>query len=304
MISIKQLHYARAVGRTLHFKHAAEECNVSPSALSTALNELENHLGMKIFERDTKKVLITPAGKTVLERAEKILVEVEDLQSMATLNQTPLSAPMSVGFIPTIAPFLLPNLLKEINTKHPGFQLMVSEEQSHVLVEKVRCGELDAGILALPYACEGLLTFEFWQEDFYWIARFDNAFADMHEIGREELEKSQLMLLKEGHCLKDHILDACQMSERQAEHGFSATSLTTLVQMVAGGLGTTLVPEMALKQLLNQNHELASVHLNEPGPHRSIAIIMRPNYPRVTSIEALKKLAQDALSPLRKGSFD
>ncbi|KZZ52955.1 hypothetical protein A3760_17500 [Oleiphilus sp. HI0122] len=94
------------------------------------------------------------------------------------------------------------------------------------------------------------------------------------------------------------------MSERQAEHGFSATSLTTLVQMVAGGLGTTLVPEMALKQLLNQNHELASVHLNEPGPHRSIAIIMRPNYPRVTSIEALKKLAQDALSPLRKGSFD
>jgi LysR family transcriptional regulator, hydrogen peroxide-inducible genes activator len=304
MISIKQLTYARAVGRRLHFKRAAEECNVSPSALSTALNELETQLGMKIFERDTKKVLITPAGKIVLERAEKILVEVEDLQSMATLNQAPLSAPMSVGFIPTIAPFLLPNLLKEINIKHPDFQLMVSEEQSHVLVEKVRCGELDAGILALPYPCEGLLTFEFWEEDFYWIARFDNAFAGLHEISSEELEKSQLMLLKEGHCLKDHILDACQMSQRQAEHGFSATSLTTLVQMVAGGLGTTLVPEMALKQLLNQNHELASVHLNEPGPHRRIALIMRPNYPRISSIEALKKLAKDALSPLRTGSFD
>lgn len=299
MISLKQLNYARAVGRTMQFKKAAEGCNVSPSALTTAINELESQIGMKVFERDTKKVLITPAGEEFLAQAEKILIQVEDLQAMGSLNDAPLSAPMSVGFIPTIAPFLLPNLLKKINTKHPNFDLRVIEEQSHVVVDKVRRGEIDAAILALPYPCDGLLTFEFWEEDFYWITQKDNELAGLKEIRSKNVDESKLMLLKEGHCLKDHILDACHLSAWQAEHGFSATSLNTLVQMVAGGLGSTLVPEMALEQLIKQNPDLAAVHLNEPGPHRSIALIIRPNYPRISSIEALKTLCRDALEPLR-----
>ena len=301
MISLKQLRYARAVGKTLHFKKAADECNVSPSALSTALSELELQLGLKVFERDTKKVLVTPSGKLVLERAEKILTDVEDLQAIASLNSAPLTAPMSVGFIPTIAPFLLPHLLAELNQQHPEFSLHVTEEQSHVVVEKVRSGELDAAILALPYPCDGLLTFEFWKEDFYWIARKDNKLAKLSEIKSTSMEESKLMLLKEGHCLKDHILDACHLTKRNSEHGFSATSLTTLVQMVAGGLGTTLVPAMALPQLISQNPDLAAVHLNEPGPHRTIALIMRPNYTRISSIEALKEIATNALSRLDNG---
>ena len=299
MISLKQLNYARAVGRTMQFKRAAEECHVSPSALSTALNELETQIGMKIFERDTKKVLITPAGEKFLDQAEKILIQVEDLQAMASLNASPLSAPMSVGFIPTIAPFLLPKLLKLLKEQHPDFSLRVMEEQSHVVVDKVRRGELDAAILALPYPCEGLLSFEFWQEDFYWITQKDNALADLKEIRSANVDESKLMLLKEGHCLKDHILNACHLASWQAEHGFSATSLNTLVQMVAGGLGSTLVPEMALNQLIKQNPELAAVHLNEAGPHRSIALIIRPNYPRISSIEALKALCISALTQER-----
>lgn len=299
MISLKQLQYALAVEKSLHFKKAAEVCNVSPSALSTALHELESQLNLKIFERDTKRVLVTPAGKSILKRARKIMLEIEDLQADAALNADPLTAPMDIGVIPTIAPFLLPNFLNNLNEHYPDMTLHVSEDRSHALVEKVRNGELDAAILALPYPCEGLLKFEFWQEDFYWVARKDNKLAQLEQIQSEELEESDLLLLKEGHCLKDHILDACHFNKKSAVHGFTATSLNTLVQMVAGGLGTTLVPEMSLHQLMVQNPNLASVHLNEPGPHRTIAFIMRPGYPRVSSIESLRDIAKKSLDTLR-----
>lgn len=296
MISIKQLHYALAVEKTLHFKKAAEACNISQSALSTALNELEKQLGLQIFERDNKKVLVTPVGQEVLNRAREVLLQVEDIQHLADSQKQVLSYPMSIGFIPTISPFLLPKILPALNTHYPSFSLTVVEEQSHVLVDKVRSGEIDTAILALPYPCEGLLSFEFWQEDFYWVAHKDDEHAGQREITSHELEQAKLMLLKEGHCLKDHILEACKLPEQSANHGFGATSLNTLIQMVAGKLGTTLVPEMALDQLIKQNKELRAVHLKEPSPHRRIAFIVRPNYSRVSSIEALMHLFKAQLS--------
>lgn len=295
MISIKQLSYALAVEKTLHFKKAAEACHVSQSALSTALNELEKQLGFQIFERDTKKVLVTPIGKEVLSRARSIMLQVDDLQSLADSQKELLSYPMSIGFIPTISPYLLPKILPTLNEQYPDFRLNVVEEQSHVLVEMVRSGEIDAAILALPYPCDGLLSFEFWQEDFYWVAHKDSEHSNQQEITSHELEQEQLMLLKDGHCLKDHILEACKLPQQSASHSFSATSLTTLIQMVAGKLGTTLVPEMALEALTAQNSSLRSVHLGEPSPHRSIAFIVRPNYTRMPSIEALIEVFKASL---------
>jgi len=296
MISIKQLNYAVAVGRTMQFKRAAEQCNISPSALSTSLNELETQIGMKIFERDTKKVLVTPSGERFLAKAEDILLQLEDLQATAQLNAAPLSAPMTVGFIPTIAPFLLPNLLRLLRDDYPDFALSVVEDQSHVLVEQVRSGAIDAAVLALPYPCEGLLSFEFAQEDFYWITQKSNELASLKEIRSKDMDEAQLMLLKEGHCLKDHVMEVCHIKHWAADHGFSATSLNTLVQMVAGGLGSTLVPKMALPQLVGDNSNLAAVHLDEPSPHRRLALIMRPTYPRISSIEALKEMCAQALA--------
>jgi LysR family hydrogen peroxide-inducible transcriptional activator len=296
MISTKQLTYALAVEKTLHFKKAAEYCNISQSALSTALTALEQQLGLQIFERDNKKVLVTPIGKQVLQQARSIMLQVNDLQQLATGQQSPLSFPMSIGVIPTIAPYLLPKILPELNQQHPDFKLNVVEEQSHVLVEMVRSGEIDSAILALPYPCEGLLTLEFWQEDFYWIALNGEEHSNQAEITSEELAHSKLMLLKDGHCLKDHILDTCRLSEQTANHGFGATSLTTLIQMVLGKMGTTLIPAMALQQLTSQNEQLNAVHLNEPSPHRRIAFIIRPNYTRMKSVEALMKLCTAALT--------
>lgn len=297
MISIKQLSYALAVEKTLHFKKAAELSNISQSALSSALHELEKHLGLQIFERDNKKVLITPVGKQVLDQARNILLQVEDLQHLADSQKTPLSFPMTVGVIPTICPYLLPRVLPLLNQRYPQSQLNIVEDQSHVLVDMVSRGEIDSAILALPFPCEGLLSMEFWQEDFYWVALKGDNHAQQEEISSNELNHCNLMLLKDGHCLKEHILEACKLPEQAANQGFGATSLNTLIQMVLGKLGTTLIPEMAMDQLISQHEDLAAVHLSEPGPHRRIAFILRPNYTRTSSIEALIDICRDALAP-------
>ena len=296
MVSTKQLSYALAVERTLHFKKAAESCSISQSALSTALGELEKQLGLQIFERDNKKVLVTPVGREILNRAQNIMLQVDELQHLANNHQAPLSFPLSVGVIPTIAPYLLPRLFPALDKLAPQAQLTIVEEQSHVLVDRVKRGEIDTAILAMPFPCDGLLSLEFWHEDFYWVALKGEKHTNQTEITSNELMDSKLMLLSEGHCLKDHVLDACSLPEQTANHGFGATSLNTLLQMVLGKLGTTLIPEMALEQLSRQSDSLTAVHLNEPGPHRKIAFIIRPNYTRTACVEMLKKICRQALS--------
>ncbi len=294
MISFKQLYYAVAVEKKLHFKKAADQCKISQSALSTGLTELEKQLGVQIFERDNKKVLVTPIGREILKRAHEVLLQIDEIKHLSDNQKTPLSFPISIGIIPTIAPFLLPKILPAINENFPNAQLTIIEEQSHVLVEQVRLGEIDTAILALPFRCDGLLTLEFWQEDFYWITLKSEITDQRSEITSGELNQQQLMLLKEGHCLKDHVLDVCKLPDT-AQHHFGASSLATLIQMVLGKLGTTLIPEMAIDQLINQNQQLAAIHLDEPSPHRRIAFIVRPNYTRFSSIEALVDICKSVL---------
>jgi len=302
MISIKQLTYALAVEKTLHFKRAAELSNISQSALSTALSALEKQLGLQIFERDNKKVLITPVGTQVLEKARNIILQVEDLQHLADSQRAPFSFPMTVGVIPTICPYLLPGVLPILNQRYPQFRLNIVEDQSQELVDMVSRGEIDMAILALPYPCDGLLSMEFWQEDFYWVALKGAENTQRDEITSNELDHCDLMLLKEGHCLKEHILEACKLPEQAVNKALGAASLNTLIQMVLGELGTTLIPQMALDQMISQHTELAAVHLNEPGPHRRIACVIRPNYTRTSTVEALIEICRQALSTHSKVS--
>ncbi len=295
MISLKQITYILAVEKTLHFRKAAELCSVSQSALSTAITEMEKQLGFQVFERDNKKVLITPIGKLCLEKAHKIKLQMDELTHLGQTLSTPLSHPMSLGIIPTIGPYLLPDVLPKVRHQYPDFQLQIIEEQSQVLVQQVSNGELDTAILALPFNTEGLLAFEFWQEDFYWIAHRDDVLVIKKGISSAELKQTRLMLLKDGHCLKDHALAVCKLTSSEIDSTLAATSLNTLIQMVAGRMGTTLAPAMALKQLLSGNSELKAAHLNEPGPHRRIAFIARPNYPSVKNIELLMKIFRQQL---------
>lgn len=296
MISLKQLHYALAVEKTLHFKKAADNCHVSQSTLSTAVHELEKQLGVAIFERNNKHVFITDEGQLILEKAKRIKLEVDELTLLAKSNKAPLASPMTIGVIPTIGPFLLPKVLPKVRTEYSDFKLKIVEDQSHVLVEKLREGELDAAILALPYDIDGLMAFNFWQEDFYWVSHKDECALNLNEITTNEFDLAKLMLLKEGHCLKEHALTACKLENTNHENQLDSASLHTLIQMVAGKLGTTLVPQMALDQLVKNEGELTAVHLNEPGPHRTIALIVRPNYVRTNDIVLLQKLFEAELN--------
>jgi len=289
MISLKQIHYALAVERHLHFKRAAEDCNISQSALSTALSEMEKQLGFQVFERDNRKVLVTPLGKQVLERARLIELQMQDLEKLAEAQREPLSTPLSLGVIPTIGPYLLPRVLPALQKKYPQLQLNIVEDQSAEVLDQLRRGALDAAIIALPYDCEGLLTFPFWQENLLWIVHRDDECASHKVATVDDFTQSHLMLLKDGHCLTDHALSACKL-ENVSQHSFSATSLSTLIELVAGQMGSTLVPEIALKQLITGNKQLASLPLEEPGPHRELAIAIRPNYPGMANIEALVEL--------------
>lgn len=294
MISLKQLHYALAVEKTLHFKKAAEACNISQSALSTALSEMEKHLGFQVFERDNRKVLVTPLGRQFLQRARAIELQMEDLRKLVETQKEPLSTPMSIGVIPTVGPYLLPRILPALEANYPRLKLDIVEDQSAEVLDLLRRGALDTAIIALPYACEDLLTFRFWTENLLWVTHRDSARAGQATISVEELQQENLMLLKDGHCLTDHALAACKL-ENRSNFSFSATSLATLLQLVVGRIGSTLVPEIALEQLVGGNDTLAAVQLSEPGPHRELALVVRPNYPSIGNIEAIRALLQAEL---------
>ena len=294
MISLKQVHYALAVERHLHFRRAAEECNISQSAMSTALAELEKQLGFQVFERDNRKVLVTPLGRQVLDRARSIELQMEDLKKIAESQGKPLATPLSVGVIPTIGPYLLPRVLPELQARYPKLKLDIVEDQTAEVLNQLRRGALDAAIIALPYDCDGLLTFPFWQEDLLWVVHAEEDVATVTSATVDDLASTHLMLLKDGHCLTEHALTACKL-EDVSTHSFSATSLSTLVQLVAGRIGSTLVPEIALEQLVPGDSRLATIPLQDPGPHRQLAVVIRPNYPGTANIEALVSLFKEEL---------
>ncbi|MEM9056017.1 MAG: hydrogen peroxide-inducible genes activator [Pseudomonadota bacterium] len=295
MISLKQLRYAIAVERTRHFRKAAEACAVSQSALSTAISELENQLRAQIFERDNKKVLVTPIGEHILRIARSIDTEVDQLYQLAQREQAPLSYPLSLGVIPTIGPYLLPKVLPSVRRQHPDFELTIVEEQTQVLVEKVRSGELDTAVIALPFEFDNLHAFEFWEEDLFLVTHKGSPFAELETIDTDRLSDASLLLLGEGHCLRDHALAVCKLQAGRMRKSLAGTSMYTLVQMVAGNMGSTVVPEMALDQLLGGSSELRAVRLAQRSPHRRIAFITRLNYAGVANIEVLMKLFRDEL---------
>ena len=184
--------------------------------------------------------------------------------------------------------------MPKINSKYPELRLTIIEDQSEALISHIKTGEIDIGILALPFDLNGLESIGIWNEDFYWVTHKDDIKAGKNEITAAELEESQLMLLEDGHCLKDHALEVCNLP-RNAHHSVTAANLATLIQLVAGKMGTTLIPQIALQQLMAANPLISKVHLNEPGPHREIAMILRPTYYGINSANLLCDLIREEL---------
>lgn len=293
--TIKQLKYLRAVAETQHFGNAAKNCHVSQSTLSAGIHELEEILGVTLIERNNKGILFTTLGEEVLERSRNILTEVEDVMDLCNASREPFSSKMRLGVIPTIAPFLLPSLLNKLRDIFPDFQLFIREDLSGHLVNALNNGDIDVLLLALPYPADGTETLHLFQDDFLL------AFPETHALNKKkklltaDLKDQELLLLEDGHCLRDHALEACGLKNDEVSIPYQATSLNTIVQMVANGIGITLLPEMSLHTKILSGTNVKTRTFNEEGISRSIGLMWRNKTPRKPEFYRLGELICETL---------
>lgn len=295
--SLRQLHYLVAVAELRHFTRAAAACSVTQPTLSAGIAELESLLGARLLERGRAQVLLTPLGAEVVQRAQDLLRAANELREHVRSQAEPLATTVRLGAIPTIAPFVLPEMIRQIRQQHSQLRVAPREDTSAQLVERLRDGRLDAAILALPYPLEGLEVAAVAEDELVLAAaRGDDHGAD----GRLWPEK--LLLLEEGHCLRDHTLVACGAAglagapRRLGPLGgdVEASSLLTLLQMVAGGFGSALIPAMALGHGLVEASGL-QVRRLVPAPSRGIALVWRPTYPRQEAMQVLQRALKAAV---------
>ncbi len=291
--SLRQLSYFVAVTKTLNFTRAAEACFVGQSTLSTGLKELEDGLGIRLVERDRQNVSLTSDGLEVLQRAQAILAAGQDLVEYATGAAKPMTANIRLGVIPTIAPFLLPKVLPEVRERFPNLKITLREDLTTNLLTRIADHRLDFALIALPYDVEGLLVKELFNDEFWLAAREDDPALKGKEVHLPAKMAERLLLLEEGHCLRDHSLHACKRSDIRNAEGMEATSLLTLLQMVESGMGIALLPEMAVKGGLLTNTELVARPLAAPAPKRVIALVARSSSARLAEFEALSTCIQE-----------
>jgi LysR family hydrogen peroxide-inducible transcriptional activator len=285
--TLKQLQYLVALKDQGHFGKAAESCFVTQSTLSAGLREIESLMGVTLVERTRRVVRFTPLGVRIAEKARRILRDAEELADMARAAGKPLSGELRMGVIPTIAPFLLPALLPKLRESYPDLWLFLREETSQAACDSLHRGQLDCVLLALPYGCGEVDTAELFEDRLF--VAFPPGLADdaPASIRPEALNQEQLLLLEDGHCLKDHALAACNRPELRAEAAMLGTSLHTLVQMVDNGLGLTMVPAMAIDAGILKNTRVVARPLESEHASRMIALIWRKSSPREKEFQLL-----------------
>lgn len=296
MITLRQLRYFNTLGEVLHFGRAAQACSVTQPALSMQIKQLESELGVTLVERRKNGVQLTSEGREIARRAAGILLSAQDLQDFAADKGGPLGRTLSLGVIPTIAPYILPLALPELQRRYPELDLTLYEARTGQLLEKLAVGALDVALLALPagdrrFTCQTLF------EDRFLLAVPAGA-PPPDSLRVSDLRADKLILLEEGHCLRDQALALCGAADRGAMAKFGATSLTTVLQMVANGYGSTLLPEMAAPVEVRAGTPLTLHHL-EPEPSRTIGLIWRASAPR---FERFERLGQVFLDVWRRGN--
>jgi LysR family hydrogen peroxide-inducible transcriptional activator len=293
--TLKQLQYLVALEEEAHFGRAAEACFVTQSTLSGGIRELESLIGVVLVERTKRVVRFTPLGIRVAAKARRILREAEELADMVRAAGKPLAGELRMGVIPTIAPFLLPRLLPRLRRDFPELRLYLREETSQAACDSLQRGRLDCVLLALPYGCGEVETAALFDDRLFVAFPPGEAPAAEGSVAAAAIDEDRLLLLEDGHCLKDHALAACNRPELRAEAAMLGTSLHTLVQMVANGLGQTLVPEMAIEAGLLKGTGVAARRLEADHAFRRIALIWRKGSPR----EKEFRLLAESLKPER-----
>lgn len=292
--TLKQLQYLVALKEHGHFGRAAESCFVTQSTLSAGLREMENLLGVTLVERTRRVMRFTPLGNRVAEKAHRILREAEELSDLVAGSGQPLAGELRMSVIPTIAPFLLPKLLPGLRREKPKLKLFLREENSAAACESLHHGHVDCVILAQPYACGDIESETLFTDQLFVAFPKDDPRDPPAQMKPELIDESRLLLLEDGHCLKDHALAACNRPELQASAMMIGTSLHTLVQMVDNGLGLTLLPELAINGGILSGTDVVARPLKAEHSTRDIALIWRRNSPRAVEFKMLAGLLRDA----------
>ncbi|MFB9392626.1 hydrogen peroxide-inducible genes activator [Streptomyces coeruleoprunus] len=298
--SLAQLRAFAAVAEHLHFRDAAAAIGMSQPALSGAVSALEEALGVQLLERTTRKVLLSPAGERLAVRAKAVLDAVGELMEEAEAVRAPFTGALRLGVIPTVAPYLLPTVLRLVHDRYPELDLQVHEEQTYSLLEGLAAGRLDLLLLAVPLGVPGVTELPLFDEDFVLVTPDDHWLGGRTDIPRDALRDLHLLLLDEGHCLRDQALDICREAGRTEGAAVTTTAagLATLVQLVAGGLGVTLLPRTAVKVETGRNTSLVTGYFAEPAPSRRVAFAMRTGAARQAEFEELAEALRGALSSL------
>src|ERR1700733_12786309 len=295
-INLKDLRYLVALADTGHFGKAAERTFVSQPTLSAQLKKLEAYLGVKLVERQPKNVQLTEVGKQIVVRARRMLDEGDEIVALARSNTDPFAGKLKVALIPTIGPYLLPRVMQKIRKGLPHLGLMLYEYQTEALLKRLRDGEIDLGIMALPAIADGIESRALYEENFTVALPNNHPLAAKTNIKVQDLKGHTLLLLEDGHCLRDQALEVCSRVDVKEAEDFRATSLETLRQMVVAGLGITLLPELAVESPFGSQRGLAVRRFANPAPARNVGAVWRKSSTRTPVIDAVCDLVHRVMA--------
>jgi LysR family hydrogen peroxide-inducible transcriptional activator len=297
-MNLRDLKYLVAVADTRHFGKAAARCFVSQPTLSGQIRKLEDELGVMLFERTNRSVEITPAGEVILAHARLILEQADLIQQLARAQRDPLAGPLRVGVIPTLSPDLMPLILLPLKKRHPQMKLVLSEELTDALLERLRNHEIDGALLATPVEEPDLESLALFDEPFWIAYPRKHPFYTRERITLRDLRDEQLLLLSEGHCLADQALEVCRLRERQTQGDMDdlrAASLETLIQLVGAGFGVTLVPALALRGSWTTDSGVVAQPLAVANAARRVVLVSRRSFPRRAALQAFAEVILDNL---------
>lgn len=294
-MTLTELRYIVTLAREKHFGRAAEQCHVSQPTLSIAVKKLEQELGVALFERIKNSIRVTPLGERIIEQAESVLNETRTLQDLAQTGQDPLKGPLKVGAIFTVGPYLFPHMIPEVQKLAPQMPLYIEENYTAVLREKLKGGELDIIIIALPFNEKDVLTQPLYDEPFVLLLPPDHPLTGNNPIDSAALTADNMLLLGEGHCFRDQVIEACpkiqqSLTAKDSEHSVTeGSSLETLRHMVASGFGITVLPQTAAGEQRYAPGLLTTRSFATPSPYRSVAMAWRASFTRPQVIDVLNR---------------
>ncbi len=297
-MNLRDLNYIIAVAETRHFGKAAERCFVSQPTLSGQIKKLEEELQVTLFERTNRSVAITPIGTAILTHARVIMEQADLIQQLARAQRDPLAGPLRIGAIPTLSPYLVPLILLPLKKRYPQIKLVLSEEQTDPLLERLRNHEIDAALLATPVAEQDFERLPLFDEPFWIAYPSKHPFYTKDKITLRDLKNEHLLLLAEGHCLADQAMEVCHIRERQAQGEMAdlrASSLETLIQLVGAGFGITLVPALAMRGSWTTDSGVVAQPLAIADASRRIALVFRHSFPRRPALQAFADIILDNL---------